>query len=152
MLGDSWKETGAVNFSIRTWISLVLVLFAFSACCSEECLSDVTIEFDPHVMEAGAYRIEITTDEIQQVCEATLPLPDGEIPYCDDHEPGFGDFVLDADRAGFSGFRLGSGPDAIEVRLSRDDVLIGSATLRPEYTIRESSCGCRTGTTVLSIQ
>lgn len=143
-----------MNLSIRASISLMSV-FAFSACCNEVCLSSATIEFDPPVTEAGTYLIEITTDEIHQVCEATLPFPVGaNIPYCDGHMPGFGDFVTAkyGESVGFSGFRLGSGPDTIDVRLSRDDVMIGSATLNPAYIDTDNSCGCRNGTTVLPIQ
>jgi len=146
-----------MNLRIRS--SALAALVILSACCDGECLSVAVIEFEPPVTETGAYRIEITTDEIHQVCETTLPVPSGENP-CEDRLPGFG--ALDAIRedgqiVGFSGLLLvgpnGRGPNVIEVRLSRDETTIASDTLAPAYDDVSGSCGnCRTGTAVLPIQ
>lgn len=78
-----------MNLRIRS--SALAALFILSACCGGgDCLGVAVIEFEPTVTEPGAYRIEITTDEIHQVCETTLPVPSGEKPCEEDSLPGFG--------------------------------------------------------------
>jgi hypothetical protein len=135
-----------------------------SSCSEQPCPRDLELTIKSPTWQAGNYRLDIAYDAVHLVCDIAIPVPTttpatgnadaGTKPdYCEVLAGNPGQVDLEFGSTLF--VRLGDLPEAFDVTIHRDGVLVADRKFIPEYNVFRASdgeCGeCKVAAEAISI-